>query len=574
MAPMVSTFKIIRLHPVLTQCARGVLLSLCLLGVTDSNAVTLNRPLIQSVVGEPLAVEISLSNISDEELVDLQASLADFSVYKANGIPVNTALEDAKLELITREDTTKFIRITGVHPVSDPYVEVEVDLKWATGSILRNFGLFLGTQSINADSKTIQTPHPVDAQIIEVKTGDTAGKIALQNMDKSQLSLDQMLVALLNSNPDAFIQKNVNLVKAGASLKIPSIDEALAVETDKAHSEVVLQAKAFASYRSNLAAHLPQGELQKSEKSVTGKVSGKVKDALSAPKDQLKLSSPEVQSNTTELPNEEKIAQQKQAEVNTDRRQDLIQNIEDLSKLAQGAGLQVKDGMLSGLPDLAKINNLDDLRVWINDNFELVYVSSFVLGCIFLLWIWIRITKEPKKAAKDQVTPDQEGTPPSFKPLADELSSSPVFAPLPEQSIQDLTYEDVAHAGTPHLGSANPNSPHTQPISFDFDLNISSDPPNEAFTRQAASPVLTPISPSTNAPPAHTQSTSKASAPTNDQSGNSAEQEDPFRVRLDLAEELWKLGQKHTGRALAQEVAEQANEHMQEIAKRWLSEHP
>jgi len=226
------------------------------------------------------------------------------------------------------------------------------------------------------------------------------------------------------------------------------------------------------------------------------------------------------------------------------------------------------------LPELAKINNLDDLRVWINDNFELVYVSSFVLGCILLLWIWIRINKEPKKAAKDQVTPDQEGTPPSFEPLADELSSSPVFAPLPEQSIQDLTHEDVAHAGTPHLGSAAPNSPHIQPISFDFDLNISSDPPNEAYTRQAASPVLAPISASTNAPAAHTHSTSKASAPTNDQSGNSAEQEDPFRVRLDLAEELWKLGQKHTGRALAQEVAEQANEQMQEIARRWLSEHP
>jgi hypothetical protein len=48
--------------------------------------------------------------------------------------------------------------------------------------------------------------------------------------------------------------------------------------------------------------------------------------------------------------------------------------------------------------------------------------------------------------------------------------------------------------------------------------------------------------------------------------------ENPFQVRLDLADELWKLGQRQTGRALAQEVADQTHGETRERALRWLQE--
>jgi pilus assembly protein FimV len=57
-----------------------------------------------------------------------------------------------------------------------------------------------------------------------VKSGDTLGKIANQN--RGAASLDQMLVALFRANPDAFINKNMNLLKAGAQLSIPADAEA------------------------------------------------------------------------------------------------------------------------------------------------------------------------------------------------------------------------------------------------------------------------------------------------------------------------------------------------------------
>jgi pilus assembly protein FimV len=46
----------------------------------------------------------------------------------------------------------------------------------------------------------------------------------------------------------------------------------------------------------------------------------------------------------------------------------------------------------------------------------------------------------------------------------------------------------------------------------------------------------------------------------------------PFQVRIDLAEELWKLGQLHTSRALMEEVMQESEGAIQAKAKQWLAD--
>ena len=57
------------------------------------------------------------------------------------------------------------------------------------------------------------------------KPATRAGKIAAANKP-ANVSLDQMLVALLRANPDAFIGGNVNRLKAGAVLDVPTEEQA------------------------------------------------------------------------------------------------------------------------------------------------------------------------------------------------------------------------------------------------------------------------------------------------------------------------------------------------------------
>ncbi len=46
----------------------------------------------------------------------------------------------------------------------------------------------------------------------------------------------------------------------------------------------------------------------------------------------------------------------------------------------------------------------------------------------------------------------------------------------------------------------------------------------------------------------------------------------PYQVRIDLANELWNLGQLHTSKALMEEVAHEASGADKEKALQWLAE--
>ena len=58
---------------------------------------------------------------------------------------------------------------------------------------------------------------------LNVKPGDTLYAIAQRNAVPGA-SIYQMLVALWRANPQAFIQSNMNLLKAGQKLSIPDAD--------------------------------------------------------------------------------------------------------------------------------------------------------------------------------------------------------------------------------------------------------------------------------------------------------------------------------------------------------------
>jgi len=569
-------------------------------GLNQAQAVTLSRPVIESQLGQPLKVSIDLGNISPEESVDLQATFADPDSYKTWNVNINPALDQAKLGLLTRPDGTSYIRIEGVEPVTESFIEILINLKWATGSILRDFGFFL--KNPNLDKPQTQSNPVLSGSELQVNEGDTASKIALQTMDHSQLSLDQMLVALLQSNPNAFIKNNVNLVKAGAKLNIPTTKDALAVDKDQAKQTVLLQAEEFANYKAQLANQLPLSQNKLNDKKVGGRINGVVRQGKAPAKDQLKLSTPEVKSTSKEPTAEEKIAQQKQVEENKERNSDVTKNIDDLNQLAKSMSLDFNPGgLFSGLPALQKINNLNDLIAWGKTNVVLTCIA-FVLVMVILALIWITIKRARKPV--EVVDPEaQSHTPPEFVDSAI-LKNANIASngEHTEESNRPLNIEELTLLeGAPSMISPDHAHEGEDPnkMQFNFDLDLQSNQlTNSEFSKSGESKVSTdsssndgPYLKSSSTPvlmpaPVHALNDTlnqPSERPANSHSSDtysdshefdsSNETEDPFKVRLDLAEELWKLGQKHTGRALAQEVAEQASPKMQERAKQWLSEH-
>lgn len=162
-----------------------------------------------------------------------------------------------------------------------------------------------------------------------VKVGDTAGRIAA-NQKSVSVSLDQMLVALLRSNPDAFIDGNINRIRAGAVVQIPSSEQALSVSTTEATRVLATQSKNFNSFRSALATNAPAAAVSAADRTASGKVQAKVEDkkTSAATPDKLTLSKGGVQAKEAES----RIARERADKEAAARAAEIAKNISDLKK--------------------------------------------------------------------------------------------------------------------------------------------------------------------------------------------------------------------------------------------------
>lgn len=131
----------------------------------------------------------------------------------------------------------------------------------------------------------------------EVKKGDTLAKIARETQVEGY-SLEQMMVALFETNKDAFSGNNMNRIKAGKTLSVPDRNEIEAASTNKtaAAKEIRAHAADWNAYRQKLAGTVAEQPAAKEEAKpeAAGKITAKAEDKGAKPqepsKDVLKLS--------------------------------------------------------------------------------------------------------------------------------------------------------------------------------------------------------------------------------------------------------------------------------------------
>ncbi|WP_096698769.1 FimV/HubP family polar landmark protein [Polaromonas sp. AER18D-145] len=354
-----------------------------------AHALGLGRVTVQSALGEPLRAEIEIVEISADEAASLRASVANADAFKAAGLEYTAAVANVQISLQRRTDGRSFLRLSSDRPVSEPFVDLILEARWASGRIVRDYTMLFDPPNLrqaaapampaptapvisrpaapppvaalpapprpavapvpySLPSPPPSRPAPVakapapqpapaerpasaEGQKIVVKPGDTAGKIAAQAKPAS-VSLDQMLVALLRSNPDAFIGGNVNRLKSGAVLEVPTGDQAEYIPAAEATRTIVAQSKDFNEFRRKLAEGAPTTQVAGADRKAAGQVQAKVEDKApaAATPDKLTLSKGAVQSKAAA---EEKIAQERQAKEAAARVAELSKNISDLNKL-------------------------------------------------------------------------------------------------------------------------------------------------------------------------------------------------------------------------------------------------
>ena len=345
-----------------------------LFGLSGSNAwaLALGRITVQSALGDPLRAEIDILDINAEEAASLKASVALPEAFRAAGLEYNPALAGVQLSLQRRSDGRAYVRMTSDKPVTEPFVDLILEATWSSGRIVRDYTMLLDPPSMRAAAvvapaspqvtavplasapATGPTPAPARAATaarkppaapagapltrlpkdngttVTVRPGDSASKIAAA-IKPAQVSLDQMLVALLRANADAFVNGNLNRLKAGAVLTVPSQEQALSMTAPEAARTVVAQSRDFNDFRTKLATNAPATPVAAPDRKAAGSIQAQVDDKKPAAQtpDKLTLSKGAIQAKAAE----EKIAQDKIAKDASQRAAELSKNIKDLSGL-------------------------------------------------------------------------------------------------------------------------------------------------------------------------------------------------------------------------------------------------
>jgi len=535
---------------------------------TQALAIKISSPVLYSRQGEALKLSFLITEVSAVEEEGLKVALAATKVYQSTQIAKVDGLDDIKFEINKQADGTFKVLMTGNQPMPQAHADLIIDLEWASGRRYINLGVDFeesATKSVPApdekpqaaqplpepvtppaaaektvaepakteppENKAAPTPEantaaqtPSDkpapaaapaetaspaspeatANSIEVKKGDTASKLLLSHPVQG-VSLDQLLLAMLHMNPNAFVNDNVNRLAAGALITMPTADEAGTYDRKQARESILLQATDFKTYRASLAANVPNAkQANASKRESSGNLKADVAASAKAPDDQLTLSKP----GDTEA---DKLSKQLQEEDATKQAKEVQDNLSQLGQLSQAMG-RFKEGFVAKFPMLSA--TYDQSMVWIKRHvFELI--GGFAL--LIALLVSYSVLRERKKDDNQELDHHAHD----------------------EQDTQDGNEQTYARE-----------------LDLPPELNLNLD--------------LDSVPPASSSPAASAQTQFDPPAPARQNIIDPGE--DPFLMRLELADELWKLGQKQTALALAQEVADQTHGETRDMAQRWLKD--
>ncbi|MCX2861648.1 hypothetical protein OOZ63_07315 [Paucibacter sp. PLA-PC-4] len=357
----------------------------------------LGKLTVQSALGETLKAEIDVSSLTAEEAGTLKVRIAPPDSYRATGVEYNPVLTGTQVQLERRSDGRPVLRINSDRAVQEPFVDVILELTWSSGRLVREYTLLFDPPSLArpspppavttapsfatapAETRVVPTPRPPasaplasaplasapaprpraeaapaeparaprpapvpapspspsPASEYKVKAGDSLSRIAGRTKPR-EISLDQMLVGLFRSNPDAFIGENMNRLKSGVVLQVPGSDSLAAIAPAEAREVIQAQSADFNSYRQRLAGAAPELKLDESQRQVTGKVQAAVEDrkpAAAPSPDKLTLSKAAAASAAAEA----KVSKDTEKKADAARVAELTRNVEELKKLSSAA---------------------------------------------------------------------------------------------------------------------------------------------------------------------------------------------------------------------------------------------
>ena len=239
-----------------------------------ANALGLGEIKLNSALNQTFSADIPIVGAASDEISSLHVKVASAQQFQQAGIPMSDVLSQLQFQVVQGRNGTASVHITSSKPVREPFLDFLVDATWDGGELIREYTAFLNPPSfestaqatpvpaaaqpaasapISAAETTTSTPAPspqatapeqasqpvvapseiapaisaanssLGGNYGPIRRGETLSAIALR-MRPQGVTLNQMMIAIYRANPEVFMH-NINLMKAGYVLRVPSMDE-------------------------------------------------------------------------------------------------------------------------------------------------------------------------------------------------------------------------------------------------------------------------------------------------------------------------------------------------------------
>jgi pilus assembly protein FimV len=137
-------------------------------------AAGLGRLVVNSALGQPMAAEIELIAADKAELDSISAGLANTQAFQDAKIDFAPALTTLHFAVERKPNGKAVVKVTSSKPVNDPFLDMLVELNWASGRLVREYTVLLDPPGM----ATAQTVAPVSVAVPVAKGPPPAVKPA------------------------------------------------------------------------------------------------------------------------------------------------------------------------------------------------------------------------------------------------------------------------------------------------------------------------------------------------------------------------------------------------------------
>ena len=258
---------------------RGVLAAVggCMLWALSASSwsIGLGKIQLESHLNEPLRATIAIENSDGLRPTDVRATLAPKAMFDALGVAWSYNLDGLVVSIVSEkmgsvavssESIDLRVELTSVTAIVEPYLNFVIQFDWPNGRLVREYTLLLDPPALTvpgvseSSASELRNPLRPDRQSDSLtqeltqsklgqasaltRSGDTLWEIALANRGDRRVSVQEMMLAIQSLNPEAFIDQNINRLKAGYRLVMPNDQDLQNYSAVEALAEVADQNRA------------------------------------------------------------------------------------------------------------------------------------------------------------------------------------------------------------------------------------------------------------------------------------------------------------------------------------------